>query len=142
MNHPEGDTALYSNFCDIFCSNIIFTARKRSLGRLCLYTCLSVILSTGGVCLSACWDTPPPEETHPPRTRHPDQTPPRSRHHPDEAPPPKSRPSRPGTPPGADPPSLRSACWEIRSTSGQYASYWNAILLELRSLHFKVRKNW
>ena len=30
-------------------------------------------------------------------------------------------------PPGADTP-LRSACWEIRATSGQYASYWNAYL--------------
>ena len=43
-------------------------------------------------------------------------------------PPPRSRP------PGADTPQEqtrppRSACWEIRSTSGRYASYWNAILL-------------
>ena len=32
------------------------------------------------------------------------------------------------TPPSKEPPSLRTACWEIRSTSGRYASYWNAIL--------------
>ena len=37
-------------------------------------------------------------------------------------------------PPGADTPrsrhpSLCSACWEIRETSGLYASYWNAYLL-------------
>ena len=32
------------------------------------------------------------------------------------------------TPPARTPP-LRSACWEIRSTSGRYASYWNAILV-------------
>ena len=38
-----------------------------------------------------------------------DTTPPGSRH-----------------PPRADTP-LHSACWEIRSTSGRYASYWNAI---------------
>ena len=31
-------------------------------------------------------------------------------------------------PPGSRHP-LSSACWEIRSTSGRYASYWNAILL-------------
>ena len=39
-------------------------------------------------------------------------------------------------PPGADPSGTRSrhprpcrsACWEIRATSGQYASYWNEIL--------------
>ena len=41
------------------------------------------------------------------------------------------------TPPGqGDPPParqtpLRSACWEIRSTSGRYTSYWNAILVHL-----------
>ena len=63
-----------------------------------------------GVCLSACWDkTPPlraPPETTPPGPGTPwEKTPPWSR-------PPKS-----------------SACWEIRSTSGRYASYWNAILL-------------
>ena len=42
-----------------------------------------------------------------------------------------------GYPPGTDPPPPRSrhplppwrrACWEIRSTRGRYASYWNAIL--------------
>ena len=43
-----------------------------------------------------------------------------SRHHP--PPPPRSR----HTPRSRDP--LRSACWEKRSTSGRYASYWNAIL--------------
>ena len=58
-----------------------------------------------GVCLSACWDTTPQE-----------QVPlgagiPSTRHHPWEQ-----------TSP------LRSACWEKRSTSGRYASYWNAIL--------------
>ena len=112
-----------------------------------------------GVCLSACWDTPPPrdqahpppgpgthtpltshhppradtppgpgtpprtshhhpprDQAHPPRTRH---TPPRTRHTPprDQAPPhPRSRP----------PP--READCSIRSTSGRYASYWNAFL--------------
>ena len=54
----------------------------------------------------------------------------------DQAPPPRAdSPPRPGNPPpGADTTPrpgtpLRSACWEIRSTSGRYASYWNAILL-------------
>ena len=39
---------------------------------------------------------------------------------------------------GIHPPSLQeqtpprsSACWEIRTTSGRYASYWNAYLLEI-----------
>ena len=31
--------------------NLFITARKRSLRRLCFYTCLSVILFTGGVCI-------------------------------------------------------------------------------------------
>ena len=74
----------------------------------------------GGVCLSACWDTMPPDQA-PPLDQIPlgpaplDQAPPRS------------RPPGPGTPWDHTP--LRSACWEIRSTSGRYASYWNAILL-------------
>ena len=63
-----------------------------------------------------------------PRTR---QAPPRTR----QAPPP--HPLRPGTPPnrqapllgpGSHPPSGSRAYWEIRSTSGRYASCWNAIL--------------
>ena len=69
--------------------------------------------------------TPPPEQT-PPRSRHPradtpqEQTPPWEQTHspPEQTPPPRSR----------HPPRHR-ACWEIRSTSGRYASYWNAILL-------------
>ena len=38
--------------------------------------------------------------------------------------PPTRHPQGPGQ--GTPPPS--SVCWEIRSTSGRYASYWNAIL--------------
>ena len=54
-----------------------------------------------GVCLSACWDT----HTHPfPREQ---------------------------TTLRAEPPTWSSACWEIRTTSGRYASYWNAYLLEI-----------
>ena len=84
-----------------------------------------------GVCLSACWEhagIPPDQETHPPRSIHPpDQAPPLG------ADPPGNRhpPLGPGTPP------LHSACWEIRSTSGRYASCRNAILLgHLASLLF------
>ena len=68
----------------------------------------------GGVCLSACWDTTHPP-THPPGA-DPflcEQTPPRPR----------------GRPPPFRPPQ-RKACWEIRSTRGRYASYWNAILFK------------
>ena len=40
----------------------IFTARKRSLRMLCFYTCLSVILFTGGLlkCMMGCTPLPPP----------------------------------------------------------------------------------
>ena len=104
----------------------MFTARKRSLRSLCFYTCLSVILFTGmgwgGVGRSASvhagippWTRHPtgpdtPQTRHSPGTRYPQSTPQ------DQAPP-RSRPP------------LRSACLEIWSTSGRYASYWNAILL-------------
>ena len=73
-------------------------------------------------------DTPRPGT---PQSRcPPEQTPPhRTRHSPDQVPPEQTPPIA-DTPPGADTP-RSSACWEIRSTSGRYASYWNAILLQL-----------
>ena len=93
------------------------TARKRSLGQGNIFASVCHSVHRGwGVCLSACWDTYP----HPRR----EQTPPW-----EQTPPPSSRPPWGQTPsPGADTP-LHSACWEIRSTSGWSASYWNAILL-------------
>ena len=69
---------------------LLITARKRSLWRLCFYTCLSVILFTGGGSASVhAWIADHLQE----------QT----------------------------PPSLHSACWEIRPTSGWYASYCNSM---------------
>ena len=47
--------------------------------------------------------------------------------------PPRSRHPQ-GRPPGAETPC--SACWDIRSTSGRYASYWNAILF----MQFSAKK--
>ena len=74
---------------------------------------LSVILFTvgeGGLPQGMLGFAPPPEQTPHPGSRHPlEQTHPWSRHPP------------------------CSACWEIRSTSGRYASYWNAILLGIIS---------
>ena len=70
------------------------------LRRLCFYTCLSVILFTGGgVCLSACWDATATPWDQPPGTRHP--------------------PPRPGTsqtrhPRGEDPPSRRLLLRTVR----------------------------
>ena len=66
-------------------------------------------------------DTHPREQTHPPRA-----DPPWSRHHPPRAD--TTTPRADTTPPEQTPP-RRRACWEIRSTHGRYASYWNAILL-------------
>ena len=105
----------------------------------------------------------PPWEQMPPRSRHPpEQTPPRpdppweqtpSLPSPPEQTPPGTRP--PGTkPPGPDPPGPdtpqdqtppgsrhppREADCSIRSTSGRYASYWNAFLFFLK---FVYEKNW
>ena len=51
----------------------------------------------------------------------------------------------PGTPPGPGtylsevfPPLRSSTCWEIRATSGRYASYWNAFLFKYAFLYFTV----
>ena len=113
----------------------------------------SVILLTGGVYLSASWDTSP-RSRHPPGSRPPGaDTPPEqtspgadtpwSRHPPEQTPPRADTPLE-QTPPGADtpeqtPPSPeqpprsrhppREADSSIRSTIGRYASYWNAFLL-------------
>ena len=60
--------------------------------------------------------TSPQDQVHPPGTRY---TPLRTRY----------PPPGPGTPPDQVHPPRCRACWEIRSMSGRYASYWNAILL-------------
>ena len=120
------------------------TARKRSLGQGNIFRsmCQEFCPRGGGVCLSACWDTTPPPGPgrHPPGPgRHPPgpgRHPPRPGKHPQTRHPLGTRQAPPGLgrhPPGPAPPpgpaSPRSrAYWEIRSTSGRYASYWNAIL--------------
>ena len=89
----------------------IITARKRSLRRLCFYTCVSVHR------WGSTWaGTPPPRPGTPPGTRY---TPQNQVHPPKPGTPPKTRYTSPGS----------SACWEIQATSGRYASYWNAFLL-------------
>ena len=96
-----GGTAANPIFCKNFWNSpMIFTARKRSLRRLCFQRCLSV--HRGGVCPIACLDTHTPSE--------------------------QTTLLGVGTPPGADTPPC-CACWEIRATSERYASYWNAFLL-------------
>ena len=70
-----------------------------------------------GVCLSACWIHTPSRSRHPPPLGA-------------DTPSPGSRLPLPReqTPPGADTPPPRDADCSIRSTSGRYASYWNAFL--------------
>ena len=106
---------------DIWGQNAIFTARKRSLRRLCFHRCLSVHI--------ACWDTPSWADNilgrHTPPGRHP---PPRAdTHTPDR----QTRPRQ--THPRQTPPCTVHA--EIWSTSGQYISHWNAFLFDLHSPH-------
>ena len=75
-----------------------------------MFLLVSVILLTGGVCLSACWDTTTPKQTPPEQTLPWEQTPPFPR---EQTPLPQEADSG------------------IRSMSGRYASYWNAFLFLL-----------
>ena len=80
---------------------ILFTPANEVWGKVIFFH-LFAILFTGGVCLSACWDTTlPRDHARPPQDQAPSL---------DQAP-------------------RHRVCWEIRSTCGRYASYWNAILL-------------
>ena len=72
---------------------------------------------------------PPWDQAHPPKQTPRDQAPPRTRHTPLRT---RHTPPGPGTLRPGTPPQCR-ACWEIRSTRGRYASYWNAILFLMNS---------
>ena len=107
---------VYGSITDRSCRSFLIgliTVRNKVAKVMFLH--LSVILFTGGVCLSACWDTTPPRARHPPRTRHP----PGPGTPQDQATPP--RPAPPGT---RHPPPADGYC------CGRYASYWNAFLLK------------
>ena len=105
------------------------TARKRSLGQGNIFRSVyQEICSQEGRDLPHCMLGYPPgtRDRNPSRGRHPPGpevgTPPSW-----SRPPPRKQrqaPSQEQTPPKS------SACWEIRATSGRYASYWNAILWE------------
>ena len=82
----------------------LVTRPQRSWGKV-IFSQASVILFTGGSASVHAWIPPPPPG---PGTPSPW----------DQAPPPPSR----------HPPRSSRAYWEIRSTSGRYASYWNANL--------------
>ena len=99
--------------------SFIFTARKRSLRRLCFHRCLSF---NRGVCPIACWDTDPPWDQ---RQTPPWQTPPSDQR---QTPPGQTSPRQTplGRHPLGRPPCAVHA--GIRSISGWYASHWNAFL--------------
>ena len=103
-----------SSLCNVFAEvrfnqgpdYICYFYRPQTKFAKVMFLHLSVSYSVHGGVLPQCMlgyprDQAPPEQTH---------TPPRSRH-----------PPGAGTPPS-------SARWEIRSTRGRYASYWNAYL--------------
>ena len=106
-----------SNFC-------IYLPPANEVWGKVIFLHLFVILFTGGWgSASVHAGIPPGSRHHPPGTSHT----PRSRHPP------------PGTPRNRHTP-RNKACWELRSTSGRYASYWNAILLVSTikiDLHFR-----
>ena len=116
----------------------IFTTRKQSLRRLCFHRCLSVHRGVSASVHAGIHTSPGPEEDTTPGTEA--DTPPQDQRQTPPWPytPPLARhPSPEQTPfPSRYPPAdtllvdtpRRSACWEIRSTSGQYASHWNAFL--------------
>ena len=72
----------------------------------------------------------PPQSRHPLGADTPKTDPPRANIHPLEQTPPRSRHSPPGKQTPPKPPS-RKADYGIRSTSGRYASYWNAFLFSI-----------
>ena len=128
----------------------IITGRNEVVAKV-IFLHLSVIHSVhrGGVCFSACWDNTPPgadtplEQTpspgaDPPWSRHPRSRPPRSRH-PTEQTPPEQTPFGADIPLGLSTPP-READSGIRSTSGQYASYWNAFLFMKCTFHMNTAK--
>ena len=115
----------------------LVTGRNELVAKVMFLQVCVILLMGGGVCLSACWDT---THTHTPR----DQTPPLGPDLPDQTSPrdqthiPRTRHHHPmsrhtpqdQTPLGlSTPPEAYSG---IRSTSGRYASYWNAFLCNWR----------
>ena len=95
---------------------LIITARKQSLGQDNIFrsVCHEFCPRGGGGQYLGRY---PPGPGTPSRAG----TPPGTRYPPGRYTPRRTRYPRAGTPPS-------SACWEIRATSGRYASYWNAYL--------------
>ena len=99
-------------------SFLLPAATKLGQGNIFTSVCQEFCPQGGGGCLPQCMLGYPPDQTPPP----PRDQAPRSRHPPGPGTPPRTR----HTPPEQTPP--READCSIRSTSGRYASYWNAFL--------------
>ena len=93
----------------------VITARKRSLRRLCFYTCLS--FCSQGMGGSTWAGTPPPGQAK--QVYPPAGTPPGQVH-----PPPVSGQVHPPTP------------WVSTPTPHRYASYWNALLFNVHVVNW------
>ena len=95
----------------VFWANTIIIDRNEVVAKV-IFLHLSVIhFVYRGVCLSACWDNTPPEQTPPGADTPLEQTTTGADSPPEQTPPP------------------READSSIRSTSGRYASCWKAFLL-------------
>ena len=115
-----GHSLIFLNcFCHHFFLSYYFYRPQTKFAKVMFYTCLSVFLFTGG---SAPVHARKHHHHHPRDQR---QTPPAGA---DTPHPPEQ------TPPAALP--WCSACWEIRETSGQCASYWNAYLFIIQIQKF------
>ena len=136
---PKLETIPSWHFCQLLLSLYYIYRPQRSWGKV-MVSQECVILFTGGVCLSACWDTTPPGSRQTPRadparadTRPgadtpwsrcpPEQTSPQSRHpsprsrHPPGADPQSRHP--PGeTPPRADTPPAAEQVWRYSQRAG------------------------
>ena len=121
--------------------NDVFLPPAKEVWGKVIFLHLSVILFTGGsasvyggIPISPREQTPPRADTL--RSRHSLELgadTPWSRH-----------PPRAGTPRSQEqtPTPLCSACWKIRSTSGRYASYWNANLFVIYSVVMYEQQHW
>ena len=118
-----------------------FLPAATKLGQGNVFTGVCDSVHRGGVCLSACWDTPPPPGADTPSQ---EQTPLGADTPQEQTPlgaetPPGTDTPLEQTPSGSRPPSIRYTTRDqvsppeadsgIRSTSRRYASYWNAFLL-------------
>ena len=112
----------------------IITGRQRSWAKVIFsQVCVKNSVQRGCVCVSACWDTP--WSRHPPMEQTLDH--PRSRHPWTDLPAPDPPTPRPEPPPEQTAPHDHTtpgkADCSIWSTSGRYASYWNAFCFHLKT---------